>query len=160
VNGQYFAKTGDLQARIELYVDDLYRGIPRVYWLTPVFTLHLARTVSHEIGHHLIAERGYIFEPGEKLELPHHEEEIANRYAASVVSRMKARSYYRLAAWLGRDLADWHYLQGIFAWEAGRYSRAAERWYAAFLLDPDHLDASYWYWRAKSMAETHTQKTG
>ena len=47
-----------------LYVASLYRGIPKVYWLSPVITLQLARILAHEVGHHLIKQRGYVFERG------------------------------------------------------------------------------------------------
>ena len=66
VGGQYFGPQGDLPASIVLYVVSLYRGIPKVYWLSPVITLQLARILAHEVGHHLIKQRGYVFERGER----------------------------------------------------------------------------------------------
>ena len=111
--GQYFGPQGDLPATIVLYVPSLYRGIPKVYWLSPVITLQLARILAHEVGHHLIKQRGYVFERGERVEPREYEEELANRYSFSVRKRMLRRWYYRVADWLTPDLAGWHYVIGL-----------------------------------------------
>src|SRR2546425_11050083 len=67
VNGLYVRREQLSPAHIKLFVKDLYRGVPKMYWLTPVVTLVAAQTIAHEVGHHLIAERGYVFEKGEKI---------------------------------------------------------------------------------------------
>jgi tetratricopeptide (TPR) repeat protein len=149
VNGQYFAKQGQLPATITLYIRTLYCGIPKIYWLSPVITLQVARTLAPEIGHHLIAERGYVFEKNERIDESEYREEMANRYSFSVTKRMQTRWYYRLAAWLTRDLAGSYYQHGILEWQAGRYERAASSWKKAFDLDPNQMEAAYWYQRAK-----------
>ncbi len=149
INGVYFRSQADSCARINLFVRDLYRGVPKIYWLTPVLTLIVAQTLAHEIGHHLIAERGYIFEPREKIHPSEYEEEMAHRYAQHIVKKMKTRWYYRLADYIIKDLASSHYIKGMFAWEHSDYARAAACWYRSFHLDPNRSDSIYWYKRAK-----------
>lgn len=149
VGGQYFGRDGDESPSIVLYMDSAYRGIPKVYWLSPVMTLQLARTLTHEVGHHLIEERGYVFERGENIEGHEYQEELANRYSYSVRKRMLRRWHYRVASWLTQDLAGWHYAIGIADWRKGRYEQAATRWEITFCLDPNREDADFWYHQAK-----------
>ena len=149
VNGLYFRGQDVSPASITLFVRDLYRGIPKVYWLTPVTTLAVAQTLAHEVGHHVIAERGYVFARGEKLFPREYEEEMAHRYSYSVIKRMRERWYFRLGMWAKKDLAGWHYVKGMLNWRDRKYKRAAENWYRSFHLDPDRQDAIYWYKRAR-----------
>ena len=91
-------------------------------------------------------------EPGETpadAAIREFEEEIANRYSFSVRKRMLRRWYYRLADWLTRDLADWHYNFAILDWREGKYDEAATRWEITFCLDPNRDDADYWYYQAQ-----------
>lgn len=157
VGGRYFGRQGDVPPTIVLYVGSLYRGIPKVYWFSPVITLLLARTLAHEVGHHLIDQRGYIFERGERIEPREYEEELAYRYSFSVRKRMLRRWYYRIADWLTRDLAGWHYAIGIVDFREGLYENAATRWEITFCLDPNRDDADYWYYEAKRAQETKTK---
>lgn len=157
VGGQYFGRQGNLPSSIVLYVASLYRGIPKIYWLSPVITLRLGRLLAHEVGHHLIKQRGYIFERGERVEPREFEEELANRYSFSVRKRMLRRWYYRVADCLTRDLAGWHYAIGVADWREGRYEEAAARWETAFCLDPNRADADYWYYEAKKALATKAQ---
>lgn len=159
INGFYNPADQDEPATITLFVRDLYRGIPRAYWLTPAVTMLLASTLAHEVGHHLIAERGYVFAPGERVEPSEYEEEMATRYSFSVIKSMKSRWYYRLGSWITKDLAGWHYVKGMLAWKDNQYERAAESWYRSFCLDPDREDAIYWYKRAKELAAGVTSGT-
>ena len=149
VGGGYFRRQRDTPASIVLYVASLYRGIPKVYWLSPVITLQLARTLAHEVGHHLIDQRGYIFERGERVDPREFEEELAYRYSFNVRKRMLQRWYYRVADWLTRDLAEWHYAIASSEWRDGEYEKAADRWEITFCLDPNRDDADYWYYEAK-----------
>jgi hypothetical protein len=148
VNAQYFPETLTQPAFITLYLRPLFRAIPRAYWPTPVTTLNVIRTLSHEIGHHLVAKRGYVFDQTEDISSFEQEEELANRYSALTVANLKGWRW-RFALWLNRDLADSYYQQGIIRWQANNYTQAAESWYRAFLLEPDHEHALYWYHRAK-----------
>jgi len=154
VNGLYLAQQGDTPAHILLFIRDMYRGIPRLYWWTPVPTLRVGRTLAHEVGHHLIAQRGYIFQPGEKVDQDEYEEEMANRYAFSVIKKMSQRWYYRLGQRLAKDLASTYYALGILDWNEKKYKEAAESWYRAWNLDPDHQEAVDLYWRAKKLSKT------
>lgn len=159
VGGQYFGRQGDLPASIVLYVASLYRGIPKLYWLSRLITLRLTRLLAHEVGHHLIKQRGYIFERGERVSPREYEEELAERYSFNVRKRMLRRSSYRFADWLTRDLAGWHYAIGISEWRDGRYEQAAARWETTFCLDPNRADADYWYYEAKKALATKTQNS-
>lgn len=152
VNGLYFRAENGSSARIYLFVRDLYRGVPRIYWFSPVITLILAQTLSHEIGHHLIATRGFVFAPGEKVYPSEYEEEMAHRYAYHVVKTMKSRWYYRLADYIIKDLASSQYIKGMFAWRKGDYEKAARCWSGSFHLNPNRNDAIYWYKRAKELS--------
>lgn len=159
VGGQYFGAQRDLPASIVLYVASLYRGIPKIYWLSPVITLRLARLLAHEVGHHVIEQRGFIFERGERVSPREYEEELANRYSFSVRKRMLRRWYYRAADRLTRDLAGWHYAIGICEWRDGRYEKAATRWETTFCLDPNRADADYWYHMAKKAQQSEMQNS-
>ena len=156
IGGVYCGRHGDLPASIVLYLASLYRGIPRIYWLSPVITLRLTRLLAHEVGHHLIRQRGYIFERGERIVPRQYEEELAYRYSFSVCKRMFRRWYYRFADWLTRDLAGWHYAIGITDWRLAQYKEAAARWEIAFCLDRNRDDADYWYHKAQKMLATKT----
>jgi len=152
VNGLYNRQEVNSPAKITLFIRDLYRGMPVIYWLTPALTMRVARTLAHEVGHHLIAKRGYAITPGEKVQPFEYGEEMANRYSFSVIKRMTTRWYYRLGIWATKTLAGWHFGQATVDWKAGNYERAAESWYRSFHLDPDLHDAVHWYKRAKEAA--------
>jgi hypothetical protein len=152
VNGLYCREEVNSPANITLFVRDLYRGMPKIYWLTPALTMRVARTLAHEVGHHLIATRGYVFVPGEKVLPFEYEEETANRFSFSVIKRMRGRWYYRLGSWANKTLAGWHSGQAAADWKAGNYERAAESWYRSFHLDPDLHDAVLWYKSAREAA--------
>ena len=153
ITGQYFGRRANEPATIALYIGSLYRGIPKIYWLSPVVTLQLARTLAHEVGHHLICERGYVFQRGERLDQSEYHEELAERYSFSVRKRMQQWWYYRFGDWLTRDLADWYWVVGSLDWRDGFYDRAAYKWITAFTLDPNRTDALQWYAQAKAKAK-------
>lgn len=157
VNGEYIRQHQTSPAYIILYIRDLYRGISPFYWWTPVTTLNICRTLSHEVGHHLIAQRGYVFQPGEKVTPAEFEEEMANRYSATVLQKMKKNWYYKLGQWAIKDLASKHFILGVLDWKEKKYKEAAERWYRAFHLDPERADALHWYLRAKEIIKTQKQ---
>jgi hypothetical protein len=151
IYGLYSARKGSDPSYIVLLVNDIYRGVPRLYRYTPVVTVLINRTLAHEVGHHLITRRGYVFQPGEKYKHKEIEEEFADRYAFGVLKRMRKRWYYRWAMWAIKDLAKMHYFFGAKEWERGNYKKAAEYWYVAGEFDPDHIEAYRWYLRAKEM---------
>lgn len=160
INGWYRPEDRDESATITLFICDLYRGIPTLYWLTPVIRLRIASTLAHEVGHHLIATRGYVFAPGEKVVPIEYEEEMAHRYSFSVLKKMQKRWYFKLASLGIKDLACWHFTQGTLAWKQGNFKRAAESWYKSFHLDPDRQDAISWYKRAKEISQGAATSTG
>src|SRR5262244_3452618 len=127
----------------------LYRGIPRLYRWTTVPTLSISYTLAHEVGHHLIATRGYVFQPHEKFKDDANREDFCNRYAFHVTQKMMAHWYYRLGQWALKDLASWYYIFGCRDWNEKKYKKAAERFYTSFHLDRNREDALNWYWRAK-----------
>jgi len=152
VTGQYFRTEGKAPAHVVLYVQGIYRGIPSVYRLTTVPSLSICYTLAHEVGHHLIAARGFIFQANETFRYPENEEEFCNRYAFGVTERMMTRWYHRLGMWVLRDLAGWYYAMGLSDWKSKRFKKAAENFYTSFHLDRNRDDALYWYWRAKDEA--------
>jgi hypothetical protein len=160
IKGWYRSAGQGESATITLFLGDLYRGIPGLYRLTPVIRLSIASTLAHEVGHHLIATRGYVFAPRERVVPIEYEEEMAHRYSFSVLKRMNSRWYFKLASFGIKDLAGWHYAQGTLAWKAGNFKRAAESWYKTFDLDPDRQDAIIWYKRAKEMTLKATTSIG
>jgi len=136
---------------ITLNIADICKCVPRLYWFTTVPTLLITHTLAHEVGHHIVAKRGYIIKPGETRKLEEHEEAFANRYAFSVHERMRGRWYYRFGDSAIRDLSQWHYVFGMISWKSENYVKAAEHWYNASELDPDNNEADYWYRRARKM---------
>jgi hypothetical protein len=150
--GFYLRRSGDAPPVVALVVARHYEVLPFAYRLTPAAAVMLAHTLAHEVAHHLIATRGYVFDPGERLRGEEFEEEFANRYAVEVTKRMRRRWYYRLGLWLLKDLAEWHYIFGVLDWRDRRYQGAAEHWRKSFWLYPENPEIPYWYHRAKDMA--------
>jgi hypothetical protein len=147
--GLYIERDKDSPAHIKLFIQDIYDVIPRWLRWTPAATLRLAKTLAHEVGHHLFAHRGYIYSPDEK-NLSKYEETIVDRYAFAVLRKMKTRWRYRFGQWLMKTLADRQFALGILAWEAHRYKEASQHWYCAWKLDPTREEASRWHRRAQS----------
>jgi hypothetical protein len=152
VNGQYFEATSKERANIILYGRDLYRGIPSAYSWTTVPTVSICYTLAHEVGHHLIATRGYIFQPLEQFKHAANQEDFCNRYAFSVAQKMMEHWYYRLGRWGLKDLAGWHSVFGYLDWKGKKYKEAAEHFYTSFHLDRNREEALNWYRRAKDEA--------
>ena len=50
---------------IGLVSEVLFAGLPGVFKYTPLATLRIAEVLAHEVGHHLIHTRGYVFNPNE-----------------------------------------------------------------------------------------------
>lgn len=137
---------------VALVVPSHYSLLPAAYRLTTAPTLLVAHTLAHEVAHHLVATRGYVFEPTERFRREEFEEEFADRYAAEVIKRMRRRLRYRVGWWALKDLANWQYVLGILDWRDKRYEEAAEHWRKSALLNPEVPDTIYWYHRAREMA--------
>jgi hypothetical protein len=110
----------------------------------------MARTVAHEVAHHLAATRGFIFAEHEPIRQGAIEEEMADRYAYEVVRRMKEKWYYRKAERLLRYFSKVHFLEGQQCWERGQYADAATCWYKSWLLDLENQQTIEWFLRAKA----------
>ena len=77
-------------AEVVLYARDVYFGIPKLLLLSPMATLKVARTLAHEVGHHVRATRGYIYKLWEKYKpwdgvRDPSEEKMADAYASDVL---------------------------------------------------------------------------
>lgn len=150
VNGWYaLAQQGD-PASIMLYGGPIYRPIPSLLWWTTVPTLRILRTLAHEVAHHLVATRGYVFDKGEDVA---DEEALANRFSATVVASTATKRSYRLGQWCIKDLAEWYYTYAMTDWKKQDFRAAARRFYNAWDLCPDNAEAGYWYWEAKERSE-------
>jgi hypothetical protein len=148
LTGLYSGKFKNQPAHITLYIRNLYRGIPSLLQPTPLSTLVITETLAHEVGHHLISTRGYIFQPTEAFEHQEVVEEFCDRYAFTVVKKMLAKPHYRLSRWTLSKLAGCYYDSASVDWNKNKYKQARERFLTAFLLDSNFDDALYWYWRA------------
>lgn len=136
VGGSYVRRREGRGVYIILYTRDLYLGVPLLLRFTPVATLGVAFALAHEIGHHLIAQRGYIYGAGERYKpldaYDERAEKMCDRYAFNVKVRMVKRWYFRLANRLNRLLSDWYLARGEVCWGRRDYEQAAACWYRAF----------------------------
>ena len=132
-------------AEIVLYTRYLYLGIPAFFRLTPVATLRVAFTLSHEIGHNLVARRGFVFEPIEKFKLKafneSYQEGLVDRFACEAIRRMSREWQYRAGRWLSKRISGWYYVHGMADWDRKDYKRAAYHWFCAFYADRENDDA-------------------
>jgi len=114
-------------------------------------TLTITSTLAHEIGHHLIATRGFIYKQGEKYKpwrsgtFDPYEEKMADAYAEEVVQRMCRSWYYKLGKVMARKLSSILFEVGIAQHRNGNYERAAYWEFQAFMINPDNLDAGQSY---------------
>lgn len=150
VNGWYALAQQGTPASIMLYAEPIYRPIPSFLWWTTVPTLRILRTLAHELAHHLIATRGYVFEKGEDVA---DEEALANRFSATVLASTARKPSYRLGQWFIKDLADWYYTFAMTDWKKKDFRAAASRFYNAWDLCPENTQAGYWYWEARERLE-------
>ncbi|MDQ3803228.1 MAG: hypothetical protein M3416_05170, partial [Acidobacteriota bacterium] len=151
VSGWYAAAGADNPAGIMLYARSIYRGIPFILHWSTAPTLCLLRTLAHEVAHHLVSTRGYVFHAGEDVT---DGEALAERYAASVEQRVVRQWRYRLGRFWLKEIAGWYYAFGNVEWREKNYQAAVRYFLNAWHLDPEHELAGYWYWRAKEMLGT------
>ena len=153
----YDAKSERYSSYVRLFVADVYRGLRGhlpFYYLTPAPVLLITRTLAHEVAHHLVATRGYIFEPGDS---DHDEESLAEEYARRHLEKMKARRRYRFGRWLMNKLARLHYDSGVVYSSRRDYCAAAECWYMAWRLSPELSNVSEWYHLAREKCKGDMQ---
>lgn len=147
--GLYHSRTEEVASYIALSIGDIYRGVRGhlpFYEFTPIPVLCMSRALAHEMAHHLIATRGYIFKPGEEVS---DEESLANRYAQKHLEKMQRRWRYRFGFWLMKQLAELHYSSGAVYSSKQRYCEAADSWYMAWNLNPKLKNVSEWYHLAR-----------
>lgn len=156
VYGWYAGPQDADNTHIVLYVREIYGGVPKLLWWSTLPTLRIVRSLAHEVAHHLMATRGYVFRHEDNLK---DEEEIANEYAAVVMGRMTTSFAFRLGRWCLKDIAEWHFAFGRANWRSKKFPEAAERFYKAWDLDPSNEEASYWYWRSREMVETRNAQS-
>ena len=149
VNGWYAEGSGITPAYVMLYARPIYRPIPMFLWWSTVPTLRILSTLAHEVAHHLIAKRGYVFDQAEPVT---DEETLANQYSASVLQKTRARLSYRLGQSCLKELAAWRYAFATVDWRKKNYKAAAEGFYDTWNLNPEHKEANYWHWRAREMS--------
>jgi hypothetical protein len=152
VNGLYMGKHENEPAYINLYVRNLYRGIPSFLFTTPIPTLTMAYILGHEVGHHLIHTRGYIFQPTEVFKHKEIVEEFCDRYAVGILKKMLASRRYRFWRWAVKMLAEWHLAMGSFNEGLKKPNKAAYHFMTAFHLDNDRENALYSYWQQQELA--------
>jgi hypothetical protein len=153
IRGLYVARRGKQSAYIILCIPEIYNELPLLYRLTSVATLRVSYSLAHEVAHHLIATRGYVFQPGEKYPRNEFEEEFCNRYASETLKKMQSRWRYKVGRWAMNELARWQYIFGCVDWEQKRYKDAAAHWYKTIGLNPDYEKVVQWYFRAKELSK-------
>ena len=116
-------------------------------------TLLIAKALAHEVGHHLVNTKGYIFTPDEKYpdykKHPDYEEEMANRYAFDVLSSMKKKLQYKFGTLLMNYFADFYYGVAATKWQEKKYKVAADYWYKSFLLNSERQETVEWLWHSR-----------
>jgi hypothetical protein len=147
--GAYKARTNDGPAHIILIVRSLYLPVPGVFAHTPAMTIRVAKTIAHEVGHHLIAEKKYAPRKKPDSDVLETEEEFAERYERAVISRMERAGIYHLGGRLLRLAAAMNYYRGARAWNKKNFDQAAHYFDMAIQVDPTHDDANYWFWKAR-----------
>jgi len=150
-NGRYFRKSPSETAQIVLYTRDLFLGIPWLFKPTPMATLRFAFTLAHEVGHHIIATRGYIYKPHEKYKpwskakFDPYEEKMADSYASDVIKKMSESRLYQLGRVLGRIHSRALFEIAVWQHWAGNYEKAARLHFQAYMVDSENVDAGQSY---------------
>lgn len=143
--GSYQKAKGKRPAGISLYTRDLYFGIPRLLAATPLARLSIAATLAHEVGHHVIASRGYKYHGSTEIKLnrlidsPH--ERDATGYALEVTNRMLRSLYFRIGKVLARLYSSILFKRGNKEHSRGNFKRAAELEFRAYMLNTENTDA-------------------
>jgi hypothetical protein len=160
-NGRYLRKRKDRPAQVVLYASDLYFGIPKFLIASPMATLEVASTLAHEVGHHVIATRGYVYKTWEKyrsapdVDDPY-SEKMAEAYASDVIQRMLRHWPYRLGRLMAQKFSNFLYQWGLADYWAGDYQAAASRLARAHSLDKENEDAGQAYRHAMEKLKTQS----
>jgi hypothetical protein len=153
---------GNRRPYVVMFMPKILAGLPRWFLWTPAPTLLFARVLAHEIGHHLVARRGYAFHPAERPRVGRreYEEEMVERYAFEVTRKMRRRWRYKLGQWLIKLLAEWRIGQARAAWEKKNYRKASDLFLQAFNFNPDYVEAGQWSVLAEAKAKEVLSKKG
>ena len=163
--GMYLRRTVTRPAEVVLYADYLYLGVPKLLLKrSAMVTVNLARTLAHEVGHHVIATRGYIYQPWEKYQpwdgvRNPYEEKMADAYAADVMQRMLKQWRYQLGDFMARMLSRLLHQAGIAEYWDGKYQRAALLEFCAHNLNLHNEDAGQCYRHAMEKLKTQNPST-
>ncbi len=160
-NGHYECKTKDRNATVVLYAEDVYFGVPKIFAGSAIATLKLAHTLAHEIGHHVIATKGYLYRPWEKYRewngrADPYEEMMAQSYASDVIDRMLSRWPYRWGQFWTRKLSSLFCGAGVQEYWDGNYQKSAQLTFRAYHLDPTNNEANTCYRHAMEKLKTQT----
>lgn len=160
-SGMYLRQIATRPAQVLLYANYIYLGVPKLLMRSPMVTLNLARTLAHEVAHHVIATRGYIYETREKYKAwdgvrNPYEEEMADAYAADVMERMLRHWRYKLGKSLARMLSTVLYKAGIQEYWDGNYQSAASLEFRAHTLNPENENAGQCYRHAMEKLKTQS----
>lgn len=160
-NGHYEFKTREQKAQVVLYAGDVYFGVPKILAGSSMATLKIARTLVHEIGHHVVATKGYLYQPWEKYKPwsgmnDPYEEEMVSRYAADVINRMSSHWRYKFGSFLTRKLSRLFYRAGLQEYWDENYLRSAQLEFRAYHLDPVNEEAGQCYRHAMEKLKTQT----
>jgi|SRR5688572_6034961 len=160
-NGHYEFKTKGREARVVVYANDIYFGIPHLMVYTPVATMKLAHTLAHEIGHHVVARRGYVYKPWENYKswtgkADPYEEKMVEAYASDVMEKLLRRWPYKFGKFLTRKFANLLHDAALQKYWDGDYVRSARLGFRAYHLDSSNLDANQCYRHAMEKLKTQT----
>ena len=140
--GWYTEATASESASIFLHITDILGGLPRFLWWTSTGTIMIARTLAHEIGHHVIAIM-CVDSPNNAAE-----EREADRYAVQVLLKMEEQWRNRLAVLFLMRLGEKQLAMGIDCFEKGDYRGALLHFGRANRLWTKRGDDGDWYRRA------------
>lgn len=139
VSGCYYSETSESAPYIELYISEIYRGIPFPLYLTPVMILIITQTLAHEVAHHLISKK--------KSSLDETREELlAERYGNYITKKLKMTPYFKICNLILRELSNWHLALAQADYKLNNLERAESHFYSAWQLNPQNQTASEWFW--------------
>jgi peptidoglycan/xylan/chitin deacetylase (PgdA/CDA1 family) len=148
ISGRYVRKQQRQNAHILLFTKNLYFGLPLLLKFTPIATLQIAMTLAHEIGHHLISHRGYIYLSNENYADSEKREIMADRYAYEALRKMSSKWYYRYSLKFSFWLSNFYYDYGLVTWQNQEYDRSIYYWACAYALNPENIEALHGYKKA------------
>ena len=156
-NGSYIRKRKDVPAEIVLYRADIHFGIPTILLTTPIATLKVARTLAHEVGHHVMSKRRHGKHKKYKplsTGADRDAEETADAYTYRVISKMLRNPHYKLWNKIGRLLSTILFKAGIQDYWDGNYQSSARLLFQSFTLNLSNEEAGQAYRHAMEKLRT------